>query len=139
MEKLKNLSNNLEKIRKSENISLGSFSKKLELPATTLWDLVNKNNTSLQTLIWISEKLEIPIDVLLSEDMHIEEQNLVLKIVRHIEVLSEYTYEQQLEICGCILRIFEIMNRERNDVANDINAEDTYSDYAGDSKGLICV
>ena len=140
MKKLKNLSKNLKKIRNNAGLSMSDFAKRLDLPLSTLWDVENRNNSSLPTLILISEKLGMSIDVLLSDDMQVEEQNLILKIWNNTDVLSGYTNEQQTEICKCLQRIVEIMNKRECDINDRVKG--TMVEHSGgveNTKEPVCV
>ena len=64
MEKENNLSNILKTLRSERGKSLAEFSSELGIPKTTMQSVMNTGNTSLVTLIRISEGLGLSLDEL---------------------------------------------------------------------------
>lgn len=59
-----NFAMRLDAIRKIKRLTLSEFSKALDIPKSTLQDIVRSGNTSLHTALHIAGQLKVPISAL---------------------------------------------------------------------------
>lgn len=67
MEECRNFAKNLEAIRSLKNVTISEFSEELDLPKSTLQDVLRNGNASLHTALHIAGQLNVPLSALTGE------------------------------------------------------------------------
>lgn len=109
MDKHDNFAKKLSWIRKNRGYTYAEFSKELDLPKSTIETIMNCGNTTLHTAIQISERLGIPLDLLLSDEPLDQEFNIVQWFMHGISTFSTLSAEQQYKISLYLNEILKVL------------------------------
>ena len=108
-EKLRNLAENLKSIREARRLSIEEFSKELDVPKTTLRDLLLDGQTTLHTAIHISDKLGIPLDTLMNGTLTTGQIKRVDGFIAHMDWYQSLSKEKREEARHHFCAILRLM------------------------------
>lgn len=111
MDQCGHFAKSLEAIRKINNTSLADFSEELDIPKSTLQDILKDGNTSLHTALHIAEHLNIPLSSLTSETIPTENLDVLKALLKYFEWYTLLSAEDQRAVAGHIRAIMEILQK----------------------------
>ena len=104
------LSANLKSYQNLRNLTLSEFAAELDIPKTTLHDILNNGNATLATAIHISHALDITLDKLI----HDETMPNKLFILKQIEItaswLSTFPPDKRRQIASLLSQIWRVIS-----------------------------
>ena len=90
-----NFKNNLILLQELRGLSLSEYAAELGIPKSTLQSILADGNTSLHTAIQISNRMQMPLDSLLGDDIPPEKHELLLSCLRFLTWFASLTAEKQ--------------------------------------------
>ncbi len=102
---------NLEMIRKINRASIAEFSEELDVPKSTLQDILKDGNTSLHTALHIARKLNVLLSTLTGEVIPRENLTVLSALLRSFEWFDSLSGEDQKEVADHIRAIMEILQK----------------------------
>ena len=102
---------NLEAIRKIKNANLTEFSEELDIPKSTLQDILKDGNTSLHTALHIAKHLDVPLSTLTGETAPAENPDSLTVLLRYFEWFSLLPREDQKAVTAHIRAIMEVLQK----------------------------
>ena len=125
------LASNLKAFQRARHITQAEFARELDVPKSTLQTVMDSGNTTLETLINISESLNVSLDELVFGAEMSNRERLVEALLRSISWFTEQPADRQKELCYHINSILNILTREEVleilDTVNDVRLK-----YDGD-------
>ena len=91
----RNLSNNLQGIRKLRGLSQVGFAQELGIARSTLHDIEKGRSPNLETVDFISQRLGIPAGALISEDLSATEVDVLCHLLRDLDWYNRWSAEDQ--------------------------------------------
>lgn len=101
----------LEELRRVKDISLSEFAEELDIPKSTLKDVLRDGNTSLHTALHIAEQLDVPLSTLTGEPSFMENLNQLTALLRYFEWFSRLSREDQKTVAEHIYAIMEVLKK----------------------------
>lgn len=111
MDSCQNFANNLNTIRRFKNYSLKEFAQRLDIPKSTLQSILEDGNTSLNTALYIAERLEVPLSTLTGEIIPAELLDSILALMKCLSKFADLPGEAQDEIIFNIRGIVEVLKK----------------------------
>lgn len=108
-EKQKNLAENLSNLRIARGLSYAEFSKELDIPKATLQSVLADGQTTLHTAVHISEKLSVPIDVLISKRFSPQQIRDFDGFLSGFGWFDRLNREQQDAVCHHVMALVQLM------------------------------
>ncbi len=102
---------NLEMIRKINHASLAEFSEELDVPKSTLQDILKDGNTSLHTALHIARQLNVPLSTLTDEVIPGENLTVLFALLRSFGWFDSLSGEDQKVVTDHIHAIMEILQK----------------------------
>ncbi len=102
---------NLEMIRKINYASIAEFSKELDVPKSTLQDILKDGNTSLHTALHIARQLNVPLSTLTGEVIPGENLTALSALLRSFGWFNSLSGEDQKVVADHIRAIMEILQK----------------------------
>lgn len=112
MKPTNNLSSNLINYRNKRGLSNREFAKEIDISESTLRSILERDgNTSLHTLLNISEKMDVGLDELVIGKT-IPEHMIVLDLIERSTILTAaLTSEQKAEVAKLAIALCEVLCR----------------------------
>lgn len=110
-EKHMNLAESLKNMRAARNLSLAEFSRELDIPKSTLQSIMEDGQTSLHTAIHISEKLGIPLDMLINGRMSERSYRMLDGLMTQLGWRFEMPKEDWDEACRHFFALVKIIEK----------------------------
>lgn len=101
----------LEAIRKINNASLTEFSEELDIPKSTLQDILKDGNTSLHTALHIAGRLNVPLSTLTGEMIPTENLDALAALLKSFEWFSHLSGEDQKTVTAHLRAITEVLQK----------------------------
>lgn len=90
---------NLSAIREMRKLSIAEFSQELEVPKSTLQNILSKDgDTTLHTALLIANRLGLPLDTLTGEECSSIHPKLLLSIMTCLDCFVKLPEEDQVEV-----------------------------------------
>ena len=125
------LSDNLRAFQRARHITQAEFARELDVPKSTLQTVMESGNTTLDTLINISERLNISLDELVFGTELPNRERLVEALLHSLSWFAEQPAARQKALCYHFNSILNILTREEAleilDTVNDVRKK-----YCGD-------
>ena len=112
MKRINNLSSNLINYRNKRGLSNCKFAEEIDIPESTLRSILDRNgNTSLHTLLHLSEKMDIGLDELVV-GKSIPGHMLILDLIERSTILiTALTPEQKAEVAKLAKAMCDVLFR----------------------------
>lgn len=110
MGKEHNLSESLSKLQKEANKSQAEFAKELGIPKSTLGTILRTGNTTVDTLLRISEHTGLTPNELLGYDY---DRRAVCGLVEYIDMYSQLPRFKQDKAKRMVLELLELFESDR--------------------------
>ena len=124
MKRGNHLSENLKAFQKARQITQAEFARELDVPKSTLQTVMDSGNTTLDTLINISENLNVSLDELVFGAELSNRERLVEALLRSLGWFTEQPADRQTALCYHINNILNLLTREEVleilDTVNDV-------------------
>ena len=113
MKRTNNLSSNLINYRNKRGISNREFAEEIDISESTLRSIIERDgNTSLHTLLNISDKMGVSLDELVT-NKSLPDQMLILDLIEHSAILtSALTPEQKAEVAKLAKELVDVLCAE---------------------------
>lgn len=111
MKKNRNFARNLEAFQREKRLTLTEFAEEIGIARTTLQSVLNDGNTTLDTAVRISEKVGVPLDVLLSAEPLSEEFSMIRQLVQGFEWFRSLDEERQEAVLYHLRAIREVLRK----------------------------
>ena len=108
----RNLSNSLRALCEARNLTLQEFAEEINIPRTTLQAIFAEGNTTLETLMRISEGTGLPPEMLLQDDATPRKISVARWLLHGIECYDALTDYQQQRLADYIDGIMEVVGNE---------------------------
>lgn len=115
MEKHNYLAQNLNNYKSIRNISAKQLAKELDIPQSTLSSILKDGNTTLDTVLRISEKIGIGLDSLVSDSKLPDKLIILNQLQRAGEWLEVFPPDKREEIAELIAKIWDVMGDNDNE------------------------
>ena len=102
---------NLEAIRKINNANLTEFSEELDIPKSTLQDILKDGNTSLHTALHIAEHLNIPLSTLTGGMVPVDKPDVLTILLRYFAWFDRLSKEEQKTVAAHFRSIMEVVQK----------------------------
>lgn len=102
---------NLEAIRKIKNANLTEFSEELDIPKSTLQDILKDGNTSLHTALHIAEHLDVPLSTLTDEAAPSKNLDALSALLKWFAWFALLPGEDQKTVAAHIHAIMEVLQK----------------------------
>ncbi len=102
---------NLEMIRKINHASIAEFSEELDVPKSTLQDILRDGNTSLHTALHIARQLNVPLSTLTGEVILRENLTALSALLQSFGWFDSLSGENQKVVADHIHAIMEILQK----------------------------
>lgn len=102
---------NLEAIRKINNANLTEFSEELDIPKSTLQDILKDRNTSLHTALHIAGHLNIPLSTLTGEMVPVDNPDVLTILLRYFSWFDRLSKEEQKTVADHFRSIMEVVQK----------------------------
>lgn len=112
MEKNRIFSKNLKIIRDRKRLSMAEFSAALDVPKSTIQSIMDGGNTTLYTAIHIADRLNIPLGVLLNEELSPDAVNILPVLISLFDWFAGLSITKQSAMASCLEQILAILNDE---------------------------
>ena len=100
MDKCRNFAENLEAVRKIKNVSMAEFSEELNIPKSTLRDVLKDGNASLHTALHIAGQLDIPLSALTGEAIPAKELDPLRTLLTCFQWFASLDGERQAAVAA---------------------------------------
>lgn len=111
MNQCHNFAKSLEMIRKIKCASMAEFSEELDVPKSTLQDILKDGNTSLHTALHIAGQLKVSLSTLTGEVIPAENFAALPALLQFLGWFDSLSAEQQAEIAVHIHAILEALQK----------------------------
>ena len=105
----RNLSNSLRALCEARSLTLQEFAEEINIPRTTLQSIFAEGNTTLETLMRISEGTGLPPEMLLQDDIAPRKISAARWLLQGIECYDALTEFQQQRLADYIDGIMEVV------------------------------
>ena len=112
MDKHQNFAKNLAAIRNAREESLVEFSKELGVPKSTLQAILGDGNTTLNTALRISERLNIPLDDLVNDETLSHKFDVFHNLLNSLSWYSSLSKEQRERVQYHLYQILEVIKND---------------------------
>ncbi len=102
---------NLEMIRKINHASIAELSEELDVPKSTLQDILKDGNTSLYTALHIAKQLNVPLSTLTGEVIPGKNLTALSALLQSFEWFNSLSGEDQKVVADHIRAIMEILQK----------------------------
>ncbi len=102
---------NLEMIQKINHASIAEFSEELDVPKSTLQDILKDGNTSLHTALHIARQLNVPLSTLTDEVIPGENLTVLFALLRSFVWFDSLSGEDQKVVADHICAIMKILQK----------------------------
>lgn len=109
VDKHENLAKKLKWIREAKGYTYVEFAKELGLSKSTIESVISSGHMTLHTAVQISDRLGIPLDILLSDEPLNKEFDVVRWFMRGISTFKDLSGEQQDKITIHLNEILDIL------------------------------
>jgi len=109
VESCSNFEKNLEAIRILRRVNMAEFSEELDVPKSTLQDVIKDGNTSLYTAVHIARQLNAPLSALTGEVVSAENLDPLSSLLGCLEWFSALPKETQKVVETHILAIMQAL------------------------------
>lgn len=103
----------LKQIQRKEGLSLTGFADQLQMAKSTLQSILQSGQTTLDTACSISNRLQIPLSLLVDDAYPQQEFAFVAEILRRIDWYSGLPTDQQDRIIQLITQLLETIRDGR--------------------------
>lgn len=111
MDQCGHFAKSLEAIRKINNTNLAEFSEELDIPKSTLQDILKDGNTSLHTALHIAGRLNMPLSALTGEMVPTENLDVLSALLKCFEWYALLSAEDQRAVTPHIRAIMEFLQK----------------------------
>lgn len=111
METYNYLSQNLKAYQSLHKLSLSEFSKMLDVPKSTLKAILKDGNTTLETVIRISQNLNCSLDMLIYDKSMPDKLFILHHIEQAVDWFTGLNTEAKEAIAHQIIKIWEVMGK----------------------------
>lgn len=111
MDQCYDFAKNLEMIRKINHASIAEFSEELDIPKSTLQDILKDGNTSLHTALHIARQLKVPLSTLTGEVIPGENLTALSALLQSFGWFDSLSREDQKVVAKHIRAIMEILQK----------------------------
>lgn len=111
MDQCGHFAKSLEAIRKVNNANLTEFSEELDIPKSTLQDILKDGNTSLHTALHIADRLNVPLSTLTSDAIPAENLDVLAAFLKCFDWFSRLPREEQDAAVTHIRALMELLRK----------------------------
>ena len=108
----RNLSNSLRALCEARSLTLQEFAEEINIPRTTLQSIFAEGNTTLETLMRISEGTGLPPEMLLQDDAAPRKIGVARWLLQGVACYDELTEFQQQKLADYIDGIMEVVGND---------------------------
>ena len=111
MDECRNFAHNLEAIRRLHNASMAEFSEELDIPRSTLQDVLKDGNASLHTALHIAGQLKVPLSALTGKVIVMKNLDALSVLLNCFEWFAFLPAEDQKTITAHIHAIMDVLEK----------------------------
>lgn len=109
MDKHKIFANNLKAIRKAKGLTIAEYSAMLDIPRSTLQNVLVDGHMTLDTAVRISEHLDVSLDALMGDELLAERLGLLQMMIAGITWFADLSADDQTLVLRNIHEILALV------------------------------